>query len=114
MATSSRTPVAGTQSTPTTADLQEAIQTIDALSQEGLSGIASIARLAMSRLETPDGCRHLEDINNALSVIWRMAHDTMNVINAEAGHAGCCYIDEKQARRFNAQRMAAEMGGQHE
>lgn len=99
------------KTTPTTAELRETVQTIDALSQEGLSGIAAVAKLAMASLETPDGRRSLEDIYNALKVIWCSAHDTMNAINVEAEQAGCCYIDEKQARRFDAQRMAAEMGG---
>lgn len=96
------------QSAPTTEveDLQETILTIDCLAQGGFSEIASIARLALSRLETQDGYRHLDDIANALSAIWGRADDTKNCINSEAGEVGCAFVDEARSRR-----MAAQMGG---
>ena len=87
-------------------DLRDTILTIDCLSQGGFSEIASIARLALSRLETQDGYRHLDDIANALSAIWGRADDTKNCINSEAGEVGCAFVDEARNRR-----MAAHLGG---
>ncbi|AST27437.1 hypothetical protein [Ralstonia pseudosolanacearum] len=91
-----------------TQDLRYTINTIDAMSQSGFSEIAAIAGLALSRLETPEGYLHLEDIAYALQAIRNKARDIENCINAEAESVGCNYKDAAQRRRFAAHRAAQE------
>lgn len=86
--------------------LRDSIIWMDCLSQNGLSEIASIAKLALSRLETPDGYRNLDDIANALTVISVLAEDTQNCINSQAEDVGCHYIDVARRRRQEAQATA--------
>lgn len=89
-------------------ELRNAVSLIDCLSQGGFSQISSIAKLALSRLETPGGYQHIDDIANALESIWVKADDIQNCINCEAEQVGCNYIDEAERRRWNAQRLARE------
>jgi len=93
---------------PEAQKLRGVIEFMDCLSQGGLSEISSIAKLALSRLETPDGYDHLDDIANALAAIWGKADETQNCINAEAEQVGCNYIDEAWRRRLTAQRAHRE------
>ncbi|MCO6427121.1 hypothetical protein [Nitrosomonas communis] len=79
---------------------------IDALSQDGLSEISSISRLALASLETPEGYRHMDDIANALRAIWSKAEDIQGCINAQAEDVGCNYVDNAQSRRWAAERKA--------
>lgn len=100
-----------TQSTPAVdaKNLREAIQNIDALSQDGFSEIAAIAGLALSRLEMPEGLLHLEDVAYALQAIRGKAQDTKNCINGEAESVGCNYTDAAVQRRFDARRATEAM-----
>ncbi|MDB0569815.1 hypothetical protein LBW59_03380 [Ralstonia solanacearum] len=100
-----------TQSTPAVdaKNLREAIQNIDALSQDGFSEIAAIAGLALSRLEMPEGLLHLEDVAYALQAIRGKAQDIKNCINGEAESVGCNYTDAAVQRRFDARRATEAM-----
>lgn len=86
------------------------INLMDCLSQDGFSEISSIAKLALSRLETPDGYNRIDDIANALDAIWKKADDIENCINSEAEEVGCNYTDEAQRRRWEAIRAHREAG----
>ncbi len=82
--------------------LRDTVLSIDSLSQNGFSEIATIAKLALARLETPDGYRHLEDPAYALRAIWGNAENTENCINSAAVDIGCNYVDDAQRRRYEA------------
>jgi hypothetical protein len=86
--------------------LQGTITTMDALSQEGFSEIATIARLVLARLETPEGYRHTDDIAIAFQAIWGKAEMIQNCINSEAESVGCNSVNESFLRRWDAQREA--------
>ncbi len=96
--------------------LRNTITTIDALSQEGFSEIAAIAHLALARLETPDGYRHIDDIAHALDAICGKASDIEGCINYEAETVGCHYVNERRRRRWDAQSAAQKeaKGASHE
>ena len=96
---------------PEVQNLRNAVEFMDCLSQSGFSEISSIAKLALSRLETPDGYRHLDNIANALKAIWGKADDIQNCINSEAEQVGCNYVDDAQRRRWDAQRAHRETVG---
>lgn len=95
---------------PEVQKLRNAVEFMDCLSQSGFSEIASIAQLALSSLETPDGYRHLDNIANALKAIWGKAEDIQNYISSEAEQVGCNYTDDDQRRRWDALRQACEAG----
>ena len=78
-----------------------------AMSQGGLSKIASIARLALAALETPSNVRKDEDIANALTAIWHLADDSENCISCRAEDAGSDYVDGRLSRRRAANVQAA-------
>jgi hypothetical protein len=92
--------------TVTIEKLGEAIENIDAMSQDGFSEIAAVAGLALSRLETPEGLLNLEDIAYALQLIRSKAQDIEAGINWEAEQVGCNYKDAAMLRRFEARRAA--------
>ncbi len=92
-------------------DFCSTINFMDCLSQGGFSEISSIAKLALSRLETPDGYQHLDDIANALAAIWGTAERIQNCINSEAELVGCNYVDDAQRRRWDAQHAHRETVG---
>ena len=103
--------VARKHTVPEVQKLRNAVEFIDSLSQCGFSEISSIAKLALARLETPDGYRHLDDIANALNAIWCKAEDIQNCINSQAEEVGCNYVDDAQRRRWDAQRAHRETVG---
>lgn len=86
--------------------MADAIETMDALSQEGFGQIASIAKLALSHLETPRAYRDHTEIARALEAIAHKAEDVMNCINVTAEDAGYAYVDKAQELRADAQLAA--------
>ncbi|PHV11505.1 hypothetical protein [Chitinimonas sp. BJB300] len=86
--------------------LRNAVKSMDRLSQDGLSEMTAIARLALAWLETPDSYQHMDNIAYALQMIWGKADDIQNSINAQAEEVGCHYVDDARHRRWNAQRAA--------
>lgn len=86
--------------------LRNAVEFMDSLSQDGFSQICSIAKLALSRLETPEGHRHIDNIADALKAIWRIAEDAEGCINNTAESVGCSYVDEAARRLMDAARQA--------
>lgn len=83
--------------------LQSAITDMDALSQEGFSEIAAIARLTLRAMEAPSTTtRDNEDIAQALRTIWGKADDIQNCINCEAENVGCNWMSEASKRRWAA------------
>lgn len=97
--------------TPDVADkLRNAVEFIDSMSQGGFAEIATIAKLALSRLETPDGYSHLDEIACALEAIWGKAEATQNLINGEAEAVGCNFINDAQRRRWAALHEARATG----
>lgn len=91
---------------PTTAQLRNAVEFMDCQAQDGLSEIASLAKLALARLETPEGHLHIEDIARALSAIWGKADVIQDVINNAAEEVGCQYVDKAWLRRLDAKHAA--------
>lgn len=91
-------------------ELRNTVEFMDCLSQDGFSEISSIAQLALSILETPDGYRRLDNIANALRAIWVRADDTLNCINYEAEKLGCNYKNEARRRRSAALSQARAAG----
>ena len=88
--------------------LKGAVIDMDCLSQQGLTEISSIAKLALARMETPEGYRNMDDIANALIAIWVKANDIENCISSTAEGVGCNYIDEDARRRADAWRQACK------
>ena len=70
--------------------LQDAVNSMDGLSQEGFSQICSIANLAMLRLEcgleSPGQC---DDLHKALFAIRSVAQGAEECISSEAEGVGC-------------------------
>lgn len=98
---------------PEVQSLRDAVETMDSLSQEGFAEIASIAKLALAALETPDGYRQMCNIVNAFKAIWGKADDIQNCINCAAEGVGCSYVDEAQNRRLAAQYQALKAAPAH-
>lgn len=82
--------------------LQDTIEQMDGLAQEGFSEISAIAKLALKSLELPDGHLHIDTLADALSAIFGKAATIENCINATAEDVGCNYIDRAQHRRWAA------------
>lgn len=89
-------------------NLRATVSFMDCLAQGALSEIGSIARLALSHLETPDAYQHMEDVANALTAIWGRADTAVDHIHHEACQVGCCHIDEAKHRRLDASRRARD------
>ena len=90
-------------------ELRAPIDLMDNLSQDGLSEITAIAKLALLSLESPDSYRHLDNIAHALKAIWSKANDTQDSINGEAERVGCNHVDKAERRRWDAQRIALSL-----
>jgi hypothetical protein len=82
--------------------LRNAVEFMDALSQESFSEIRSIALLALLSLETPEGHKHLENVAQALHAIWSKADQIKESINFHAEEVGCGYVDDSRYRRHVA------------
>lgn len=80
-------------------DLKQTVTAIDSLSQQGFSDIRSIARLALTALESPDRSS-LDDIARGLRIIWGITDDIENLINCEAENVGCDWMSEPVKRRL--------------
>jgi hypothetical protein len=107
MSQSTGAPAPEIPQSPEAIKLRNAIEVMDALSQEGFSEIAAIANLALARMEMP-GCYHsLGDIAYALLAIKQKAENIENYVNAEAEDVGCNYTNP-----FHKRRLAAEYGSQ--
>ena len=78
--------------------LQRTIEEMDALSQEALSHIGAIARLALMALKTPDGHRSTSTLAYALHLIWSEAGIAETNINAAADSVGCGHMDREHFR----------------
>lgn len=77
--------------TQNTTQLGNAINTMDCLSQDGFTTIASMARVALACLRSPDGQQRLNDISSVLMAIAAKAEDIQNCINVEAEGTGFHY-----------------------
>lgn len=82
--------------------LENAVYDIDALAQSGLRQITSIAKLALTAMESPSASRHPETIAQALHAIWGIAEQTDGCINSTAESSGCPYKDDAANRRLVA------------
>ncbi|MCL2012420.1 MAG: hypothetical protein FWG75_06515 [Cystobacterineae bacterium] len=80
--------------------LQDTVESMDNLSQDGFSEIEAIAMLAEQWLESPDSHKHLNIVSTALRAIWGKAQDIQNCINSEAENVGCHYVPEDRERRW--------------
>lgn len=99
--------------TPTTEELRQAVEEIDATSQEAFSEISAVARIALTALTTPAGANQLRDIARALTLIARVAEDSKNSINVEAETVGCNHVDIEDAHRAMAIHRAHTMEAAH-
>jgi hypothetical protein len=93
--------------------LRNTVLTMDSVSQDGLSEISAIARMALAMLEQPDGYHHPELIAMALRSIYAKSDLTMDCINATAEFVGCNYIDESLRRRHAARTQAQQPEPEH-
>lgn len=82
--------------------LRAAVTDMDCLAQAALNEIASIARMSLAWLETPDGQRSTETIADALNNIWYRAQNAAENIGFEAERVGCAFEDEAQIKRCRA------------
>lgn len=82
--------------------LKTSMNTMDVLAHDVLTRIASIARLALFSMETPDFYRHVEHVARALEAIKDMADSTQDLIGHEAELHGCGYTDDGYMRRIRA------------
>ena len=82
--------------------LRDAVECADAIAQEGLSKIVSLASLALVGLESPNSHVGPEHIAQALIAIEEIAERTEELITLEADRVGCRYVDEAAARRSAA------------
>ncbi|NMM13592.1 MAG: hypothetical protein HHJ17_08660 [Rhodoferax sp.] len=94
--------------TPTTNQLRSTITEMDSASQDAFSEIATIAKLALASLETPDAYTNPECMAIVLNAIFDRAMDVENNINAMAEEVGCNYKDQAQRRRMDARSKARE------
>lgn len=90
----------------TVRDLRSAVEFMDALSYEGFSEIAAIARLALTALERPEGYESPERIAQALQCIVSKADYIQDGINSQAEQVGCNYVDEAERLRSAARRAS--------
>lgn len=86
--------------------LRETITEIDSMSQGAFSEIATIAKLCLASLKTPEGCNDIDSIALVLSAIWGKALDAENYINSMAEGVGCNYKDQESLLRCSAKRKA--------
>jgi hypothetical protein len=93
----------------TPAKLREAITEMDSMAQDAFSEIATIAKLALASLETPEGYSNIEGIARVLNFICGKALDAENYINCTAEGVGCNYKDQAMLRRWDAKRKAREI-----
>ena len=91
-----------------------AVRDMDCLAQAALGEIASVARLSLAWLETPDGQRNTETIADALNTIWFRAQNAAECIGLEADGVGCAFNDESQVKRCRAADQAIKSRGHHE
>jgi len=96
-----------TATTATIEQLSEAVSDMDRRSQTTFGEIATVAKLALERLETPNCLRDTETLATVLSLIWNKALDAQNYINCEAERVGCNYQDQAQRKRYEAFRIAS-------
>lgn len=87
-------------------DLQGAVTTIHAHAQDGFESIASVAHLALRRLESPDVYDNLEPIAQALRMIWQKAEDSSHAVGCEAEAVNASYVDAARMRRYEALQIA--------
>ncbi|MBA3756550.1 MAG: hypothetical protein H0X02_10100 [Nitrosomonas sp.] len=80
---------------------------MDYYSQHGFPQIEAISKIALSRLETPEGYNEIDDIAQAFEAIQDKAYDVLNCINGEAGKVDCNYTVDAERRRSDA-RIAYE------
>ena len=110
--TKKQNPAQGQEQTQTIKELGNAITTMDCISSIGFSEIASIAKLALLTLETPEGYRHIDNIAYALKAIASKAEDISEIIGCNAEAVGLNYIDDAWLRRLDARHtfLKAERG----
>lgn len=82
--------------------LQNAVNSMDCLSQIGFSEIGATAKLALLALETRVGQTEIGALAGALQAISARADDIQNCINSTAEEVGCNYVDKAQQRRGRA------------
>ncbi|GKS70218.1 hypothetical protein W03_22220 [Nitrosomonas sp. PY1] len=88
-------------------ELQNAIEDMDALSQEGFYQIIAISRLILKSLEMPRN--DLEDIAYAVETIKGKAQEVMGCINSAAENVGCHYSNHESSRkRYEAFRQSCK------
>jgi hypothetical protein len=75
------------------ANYGDTITRLDALAQDGFSGIAAIAKRALQGLDAADGTLPpTEALATALRAIWGKAERFGNDINVKAEEAGCNWV----------------------
>lgn len=82
--------------------LRDAVKCADAHAQDGLSRIASLARLVLAGLESAGPLVSQEDIARVFITIEELAERTEELISMEADRVGCRYVDEAAGRRSDA------------
>ena len=71
-----------------------------------LSHIVAIAKLALAYMERPDAYCFIENIAEALEVVWGRAEAAIEHLYCDANSVGCWHRDEAADRRLVAQMTA--------
>jgi hypothetical protein len=82
--------------------LRNAVECSDAIAQDGLSRIASLARIVLTGLESPHSHISPEHLAQVFITIEEIAGRTEELITLEADRVGCRHVDEAAARRSDA------------
>jgi len=91
--------------THTITELNNTINFMDALSQEGFSKIAGIAGMAANALKDDTDSENMRQVFYAIK---DLAQDINNSINCEAENVGCNYISERLATDIANHKAAME------
>ncbi|MBK6850850.1 MAG: hypothetical protein IPG93_04350 [Burkholderiales bacterium] len=86
----------------------DTMEEIDRIQNTGFIEIATVARLALAKLETPDGYRNLDWIARAFELIECRAEDSRAMASNWAADVSCRFEDVAHDRRQAAQRAARE------
>lgn len=89
-----------------------ALNEVDRFVQQGCAEVSALAQLALAWLESPDGCRRLEVVAQALQTIRNSADSLAEYAGSEARALNCEYEDQAGVRRSEAAKVAAEEAAQ--
>lgn len=88
--------------------IRAAVTDMDCVAGAAFEEIASIARMSLCWLESPDGQRDLEAIASVFNGIVFIAQNAREIIGLEAERVGCAYRDLAQENRIRVAGVVKE------